>query len=106
MKNILIILTITLYSCKKDPVYKQKYLTFNSDSSNVYAINLVNNDTLKSNICNKVYEYDIIQFNRDLKQSDTFINIFNINYSLGYYCGFNDDNYNYNETNQYILYIK
>lgn len=112
--NIIIVISfiLILSSCIKKDIkpLEQKYLIFNSDSSNTFATNINNNDTILPNIIYKVYDNDIFSFDRILKDSNTLNNnnakYFNVKYSIGYYEGWSIYNYNYIETNQYILYVK
>ena len=93
-------------SCKKEPINNNdKYIIFNSDSSNVFGMILHINDSsiIYPNIAYKVTVGQIILFDRAYSSN---ANMFKLNIDIGSYEYYHPDNIHTNLVNQFIITIK
>lgn len=105
MKTLLIFMALSffIFSCKKEPINYDKYLIFNSDSSNVFGIMLSDSSIIHPNIAYKVINGQIILFD---KSHNSNPNIFQVNIDVGQYNYFSPSNFHYSLKNDFVFTVK
>ncbi len=103
--SLFIVASLILFSCKKEPITNQdRYLIFNSDSTNVFGMFLDDSTKIYPNTAYKVLDGRTILFDRPC--DTTVTNHFKLNIDLGPDNYFSINNIHYSLVNDYIFTIK
>jgi len=104
--SLFIVVSLILFSCKKEPLSnRDKYLIFNSDSTNVFGMFLDDSTKIYPNTAYKVLDGRTILFDRPYDTSNV-TNHFKLNIDVGPDNYFSNNNTHYSLVNDYIFKIK